>query len=74
MKVFWTIAIVLVSTCAFSQELVGTWPFGGGPVTIMPAPGQAAINARGLDFNATGPYLSQGSSAAPFAFLSLIHI
>ncbi len=63
-----TIMLALVCQCAFGQDpfLEGDWPAGGGNITIRTTNGP--IQAGGLEFVAEPGILTQGTSAAPFAF------
>lgn len=62
------IAIALVSTYAFADghALEGSWPTGGGNITVTPT--GDPVMAGGIELVAEPGILTQGASAAPFAF------
>lgn len=64
-KFFTTIVFALICQCAYGQ-LEGTWPPGGGNITIRTTAGP--IQAGGIELAAEPGILTQGTNPAPFAF------
>ena len=60
------ILVVLVASNISTAELVGSFPIGGGNITVEPTEGP--IQAGGIEFAAASGVLIQGPSAAPFQF------
>ena len=61
-----TLAILLITTNISTAQLSGSFPVGGGNITIEPTDGP--IQAGGLEFVAEPGILTQGASPAPFPF------
>ena len=58
------IAFVLFSQCVLGQALLGSWPVGGGNISVCPTAG--SIQLGGIEFFADPGILTQGASPAPF--------
>ncbi len=65
-RVFAALIIVLVINQVLSAQLIGSFPQGGGKMSIETTDGP--IQVGGLEFQADAGILTQGSSPAPFAF------
>ncbi len=67
-KIYALVLLLLVChiNVASSQELDGSWPRGGGKLTIFTV--GAPIEADGIELIAEPGILTQGTSPAPFAF------
>ena len=62
------IAALALATSAFAQEnLTGTFPEGGGAITVTASGGD--VNAAGIDLNSASGGLRPAGDAAPFTFL-----
>ena len=63
--------IILPCVCASrlsaQENIIGTWPVGGGPITVSPIEG--TYTTRGFEFVSAGGELMPGSSPAPFEFI-----
>lgn len=63
-----TIGLCLIAGLANAQTLTGSWPEGGGAISVTASGGD--VNAAGLDFASPGANLipAEGTDASPFTF------